>query len=143
LRRSRSQEHLPKQSLEHKRTSPHEHHIDAVASSLLRLQYASEVIRQHLHEWLRFSLTIDAKGVKQLPAANAEIVRHYVAEGVAGCSAWAAAPADPAAFEPPPGSSSMQVRKDGFAVALAGHLPSAVTPIRPSPPAWFGETLTL
>ena len=42
--------------LEHYRTSPHKQRIDAVASSLLRLKYASEVIRQHLHEWLRFSL---------------------------------------------------------------------------------------
>jgi Arc/MetJ-type ribon-helix-helix transcriptional regulator len=34
-------------------TSPHKQRIDAIASSLLRLKYASEVIRQHLHEWLR------------------------------------------------------------------------------------------
>jgi hypothetical protein len=44
----------------------------------------SEVIRQHLHEWLRFSLTIDKKEVTQLPGPNAEIVRQYVAERVAG-----------------------------------------------------------
>ena len=36
--------------LEHYRRSPHKQRIDAVASSLLRLKYASEVIRQHLHE---------------------------------------------------------------------------------------------
>jgi site-specific recombinase XerD len=73
--------------LEHYRTSPHKQRIDAIASSLLRLQYASEVIRQHLHEWLRFSLTLDAKGATSLPGPNAEVVRRYVADRVAGCSA--------------------------------------------------------
>ena len=58
--------------LEHYRTSPHKQRIDAIASSLLRLKYASEVIRQHLHEWLRFSRTLDAKEVTPLPAPNAE-----------------------------------------------------------------------
>ena len=56
--------------LEHYRTSPHKQRIDAIASSLLRLQYASEVIRQHLHEWLRFSLTLDAKEVTPLAGAE-------------------------------------------------------------------------
>src|SRR5690242_3013783 len=69
------------------RTSPHKQRIDAIASSLLRLQYASEVIRQHLHEWLRFSLSLDAREVTQLPAPNAEVVRQYVAERVEGRSA--------------------------------------------------------
>jgi integrase/recombinase XerD len=73
--------------LEHYRTSPHKQRIDAIASSLLRLEYASEVIRQHLHEWLRFSLTLEAKEGTLLPVPNAEIVRQYVTERVAGCSA--------------------------------------------------------
>ena len=73
--------------LEHYRTSPHKQRIDAIAGSLLRLQYASEVIRQHLHEWLRFSFTLDAKEATSLPAPNAEVVWQYVAERVAGCSA--------------------------------------------------------
>src|SRR5215210_828035 len=73
--------------LEHYRTSPHKQRIDTIASSLLRLQYASEVIRQHLHEWLRFSLTLDAKEATPLPAPNAEVVRQYLANRVAGCSA--------------------------------------------------------
>ncbi|HUE03113.1 MAG TPA: site-specific integrase [Bryobacteraceae bacterium] len=72
--------------LEHYRRSPHKQRIDAIASSLLRLKYASEVIRQHLHECLRFSRTLDAKATA-LPAPNAEAVRQYVAERVAGCSA--------------------------------------------------------
>jgi site-specific recombinase XerD len=73
--------------LEHYRRSPHKQRIDAIASSLLRLKYASEVIRQHLHEWLRFSRTLDAKEPTPPPAPNAEAVRQYVAERVAGCSA--------------------------------------------------------
>lgn len=73
--------------LEHYRTSPHKQRIDTIASHLLRLQYASEVMRQHLHEWLRFSLTLDAKAARPLPAPNAEVVRKYVAERVVGCSA--------------------------------------------------------
>jgi len=73
--------------LERYRKSPHKRRIDAVASSLLQLNYASEVIRQHLHEWLRFSLTLGAKEAASLPAPNAEVVRQYVAERVTGCSA--------------------------------------------------------
>jgi site-specific recombinase XerD len=73
--------------LEDYRTSAHKQRIDAIASSLLRLQYASEVIRQHLHEWLRFSRTLDARQAAPLPGPTAEAVRQYVAARVAGCSA--------------------------------------------------------
>jgi site-specific recombinase XerD/Arc/MetJ-type ribon-helix-helix transcriptional regulator len=73
--------------LERYRTSPHKQRIDAIASSLLRLKYASEVIRQHLHEWLRFSGTLDAKQGTQLRVPSEEAVRQYVADRVAGCSA--------------------------------------------------------
>ena len=72
--------------LEHYRTSPYKQRIDAIASSLLRLKYASEVIRQHLHEWLRFSHTLE-RPAAPLPAPNAEAVQQYVAARVAGCSA--------------------------------------------------------
>jgi len=65
-------------------TSPHKQRIDAIASSLLRLKYAREVIRQHLHEWLRFSRTLDAKEATPLPAPGAEPVRQYLADRVAG-----------------------------------------------------------
>jgi site-specific recombinase XerD/Arc/MetJ-type ribon-helix-helix transcriptional regulator len=73
--------------LERYRTSPHKQRIDAIASSLLRLKYASEVIRQHLHEWLRFSAALDAKEGTPLPLPAAEAVRKYVADRVADCSA--------------------------------------------------------
>ena len=68
-------------------TSPHKQRIDAIASGLLRLKYASEVVRQHLHEWLRFSRTLDPRQAAPLPAPSAEAVRQYLADRVAGCSA--------------------------------------------------------
>ena len=58
------------------RTSPHKQRIDAIASGLLRVKYASEVIRQHLHEWLNFSRTLDVKEATALLAPSAEAVRH-------------------------------------------------------------------
>ena len=73
--------------LERYRTSPHKDRMDSVASSLVRLRYANEVIRQHLHEWLRFSGHLVAKEGSSLPNPNAEIVRQYVARRTAGCSA--------------------------------------------------------
>ena len=115
--------------LEHYRTSPHKQRIDAIASSLLRLQYASEVIRQHLHEWLRFSLTLDAKEATPLPAPNAEVVRRYVAQRVAGCSA-----------------SRSRVLRASVRIFLEtdeqGRFRRRVG-CPPSTPAWFGQILTL
>jgi site-specific recombinase XerD len=73
--------------IERYRTSPHKQRIDSIASSLVRLSYASEVTRQHLHEWLRFSRHLDTNESASLPEPNAEIVRQYVAQRVAGCSA--------------------------------------------------------
>ena len=103
--------------LDHYRTSPHKQRIDGIASSLLRLRYATEVIRQHLHEWLRFSVNVDSNEGTPLPEPNAESVRQTWP------SAWrVAAPADPAAFEPPSGSFSRQMSKGTFAVALAARL---------------------
>jgi hypothetical protein len=73
--------------LERYRTSPHKQRIDATASSLLRLRYATEVVRQHLHEWLPFSVNVDLNEGTPLPEPNAESMRQYVAQRVAGCSA--------------------------------------------------------
>src|SRR5262249_49317456 len=73
--------------LERYRTSPHKQRIDGIASSLLRLQYATEVIRQHLHEWLRFSDSLDPNEGMPLPESNAECGRQSVAQRVAVCRA--------------------------------------------------------
>lgn len=115
--------------LERYRTSPHKQRIDAIASSLLRLKYASEVIRQHLHEWLRFSRTLDAKEATPLPAPTAEPVRQYVAERVAGCSA-----------------SRSRVLRASVRIFLEadeqGRFRRRVC-CPPSTPPWFGPILTL
>lgn len=111
------------------RTSAHKQRIDALASSLLRLQYASEVMHQHLHEWLRFSLTLDVNEGRPLPAANAEIVRHYLAQRVAGCSA-----------------SRSRVLRASVRIFLEadeqGHFRRRVS-CPPFTPPWFGPILTL
>ena len=115
--------------LERYRTSRHKQRIDAIAGSLLRLKYASEVIRQHLHEWLRFSRTLDAKEATPLPAPSAEAVRQYVAERVAGCSA-----------------SRSRVLRASVRIFLEadeqGRFRRRVCR-PPSAPPWFGPILTL
>ena len=60
------------------RTSPHKQRMDHVGSSLLELRYANEVVRQHLHEWLRFSRHLEERGMPLL-ATDTDAVRQYVA----------------------------------------------------------------
>ena len=45
------------------RTSPYKQRMDHVGSSLLELRYANEVVRQHLHEWLRFFRHLEERGM--------------------------------------------------------------------------------
>lgn len=45
------------------------------------------MIRQHLHEWLRFSLHLGANEGSLLPGPHTEAVRRYVAQCAAGRSA--------------------------------------------------------
>ncbi|HKQ78916.1 MAG TPA: site-specific integrase [Blastocatellia bacterium] len=61
--------------------------IDHIGSSLVNLRYADEVIRQHLHEWLRFCIHLEVKGISSLPTANSDLVQNYVSERIAGLSA--------------------------------------------------------
>ena len=68
------------------RTSPHKQRMDHVGSSLLELRYANEVIRQHLHEWLRFSRHIEERGLL-LPAPVTDTVRQYLAQRTSGTGA--------------------------------------------------------
>jgi integrase family protein with SAM-like domain len=68
-------------------TSPHKRRIDHIGSSLLELRYASEVMRQHLHEWLRFSAHLGRDGSAPLPTIADSAIRHYLAERVEGLSA--------------------------------------------------------
>jgi site-specific recombinase XerD len=73
-------------SREKYRTSSHKQRIDYLGSTLLELRYAREVLRQHLHEWLRFSLRFDKEGAL-LPAPTSESVKQYLGERVSGRSA--------------------------------------------------------
>jgi integrase/recombinase XerD len=68
------------------RKSPHKQRMDQVGNSLLELRYANDVIRQHLHEWLRFSRHLDERGLP-LAATGTDAVREYVAERTSGKSA--------------------------------------------------------
>ena len=69
------------------RTSTHKQRIDHVASSLLEVRYTSEVLRQHLHEWLRFSLHLEKNGRSSLPATGADTAQEYMVQRVVGMSA--------------------------------------------------------
>jgi integrase/recombinase XerD len=68
-------------------TSVHKQRIDYVGSRLLELRYAKEVLRQHLHEWLRFSVYLAKNGSSSLPVTGADLVREYTLERTAGTSA--------------------------------------------------------
>jgi len=69
------------------RTSPHKHRIDQVGNSLVQLRYASEVIRQHLHEWLRFTLDLEKNGGPPVSAFGDDAAQEYLAKRVKGLSA--------------------------------------------------------
>src|SRR5215472_11882156 len=114
--------------LERYRTSPHKQRIDVIASSLLRLRYATEVTRQHLHEWLRFSVSLNPNEGTPLPEPNAESMRQYVAQRVAGCSA----------------SRSLCVRASVRIFLEADEQGCFRRRVccPPSTPAWFGPILT-
>lgn len=66
-------------------TSHCKQHIDELGSRLLELRYAKEVIRQHLHEWLRFSSHLNQG--PGLPAMRGEMVQAYLARRAKGLSA--------------------------------------------------------
>ena len=68
------------------RRSPHKLRMDQVGSRLLELRHGNEVIRQHLHEWLRFTRHLEER-VLPLPVTCGDEVRQYVAQRTAGKSA--------------------------------------------------------
>jgi site-specific recombinase XerD/Arc/MetJ-type ribon-helix-helix transcriptional regulator len=70
---------------QHYQTSSSKQHIDELGSRLLELRYAKEVIRQHLHEWLRFSSHLNQG--PRLPAMCGEMVQEYLAQRAKGLSA--------------------------------------------------------
>jgi integrase/recombinase XerD len=110
------------------RTSPYKQRIDRLGSSLVELRYAGEVIRQHLHEWLRFSLRFNKEGAS-LPGPRSESVRHYLDERVAGRSA-----------------SRSRVLRASVRIFLEADEQGAFrrrVGAQPSIPMWFSPILTL
>jgi site-specific recombinase XerD len=69
------------------RTSAYKQRIDHIGSSLLKLRYASEVLRQHIHEWLRFAVHLAKSGSGPLPPTRSGAVRKYLARRTKGLSA--------------------------------------------------------
>lgn len=59
--------------------------IDQLGTRLVELRYANEVIRQHLHEWLRFSSYLNNRSC--LPEMHSQIVRQYTVQRSTGLSA--------------------------------------------------------
>ncbi len=109
------------------RTSPHKKRMDHVGSSLLDLRYANEVVRQHLHEWLRFSRYLEERGVP-LPTTDTDAVRQYVARRTSKTS-----------------SSRSRVLRASVRIFLdtdeRGHFRRRVgSP--PTTPVWFAPILT-
>src|SRR5258708_35679256 len=66
-------------------SSPHKQRIDQLGAHLLKLRYANEVIRQHLHEWLRISSHLNVGACS--PAMHDENVRGYMVQRTRGLSA--------------------------------------------------------
>ena len=66
--------------------SSHKQRIDQVGNSLVDLHYADDVLRQHLHEWLRFSKYLDERSLFA-PAVSIDTVHRYEAERTSGKSA--------------------------------------------------------
>jgi integrase len=69
------------------RTSLHKHRIDQVGSSLVRLRYADEVIRQHFHEWLRFAFDLEKNGSAPVSALGDDAVQQYLVQRTKNLSA--------------------------------------------------------
>lgn len=102
--------------------------IDHLGSSLVNLRYADEVIRQHLHEWLRFCVYLEDSGISPLPAANSDLVQNYVTKRIEGLS----------------DSRARFIRvsiRIFFEADENGKFPRRIKS-RTSTPIWFGQILT-
>jgi integrase/recombinase XerD len=66
--------------------SPHKQRMDQVGNDLVQLHYADDVLRQHLHEWLRFSKYLGERSLL-LPDVSAGTVHQYMVERTSGKSA--------------------------------------------------------
>jgi len=75
---------------EHRRyygESSHRARIDHVGQCLREQQYQDVVVRDHLHEWLRFTRYLKARGLPLPASARAADVHEYIASRLPGRSA--------------------------------------------------------
>ena len=110
------------------RTSVLKQRLDQVGSSLVQLRYASEVVRQHLHEWLRFSLHMEKNGIGPMPALGDDVVQQYLARRTKGLSASRSRVLRASI------RILLEADQDGLFRRRIGSPPST--------PAWFGPILT-
>ena len=59
--------------------SVHKQRIDRAGNSLVRLKYRSVVVRQHLHEWVRFVRYLAERALPLSASFHGTEVQHYVA----------------------------------------------------------------
>jgi hypothetical protein len=52
------------------RGSPHKARLDHVAASLVAQRYGEAVVAQHLREWVRFTIYVDAQGARSHRAST-------------------------------------------------------------------------
>ena len=69
------------------RASSHKPRIDHVGKCLLDQQYQEVVVRDHVHEWVRFTRYLDMRGLALPASVRAPEVREYVAGRLPGGSA--------------------------------------------------------
>jgi len=109
--------------------SSHKSRIDRIGSRLLHQRYLDDVIRYHLHEWLRFTDYLDQCGVVRPAGITDEAVRIYVARRTRGTSA------SHGRFVR--ASVRIFVESDD-----AGHCRRRIGTASPIVPGWFRDTLT-
>jgi len=69
------------------RVNPHKARIDQIGTRLVQDRYLPDVIRHHLHEWLRFRTYLGRYGVAAGASPSNEAVRRYIVERTRGTSA--------------------------------------------------------
>lgn len=62
------------------RGSPHKARLDHVAASLVAHRYGEAVVAQHLREWVRFTIYVDAQGGALPSSVHAPEVQAYLAQ---------------------------------------------------------------
>lgn len=69
---------LSRKSIQCYQNSPHRDRINLIARHLLNLRYLERVVREHIHEWLRFSRYCEDRGVDLPSSIYAQPVGDYL-----------------------------------------------------------------